>query len=152
MKRSLLIIVLGLAAGGLAHVGWFLSQRPCGSGDLDCQLEWMKTELKLSDQQFARIKAIHEQSSPRLLALAAEVARMRDEYEAFEHERTTSGQVDFLEFAHFVEQRRTVDRECLTSTQRLVADAAREMTVQQRERYLGLLGPVLKVGGNLLLN
>ena len=152
MKRTLLIILLGLAAGGLAHVRWFLAQRACGDGGLDCQLDWMKTELKLSDEQFARIKVIHEQSSPRLLALAAEVAHMREEYDAFEHERTTSGQVDFLEFAHFVEQRRSVDRECLTSTQRLVADAAREMTAQQRERYLGLLGPVLKVGGNLFLN
>jgi hypothetical protein len=112
----------------------------------------MKTDLKLTDERFARIKAIHEESSPRLLALAAEVARMREEYDAFEHERTTSGQIDFLEFAHFVEQRRTVNRECLTSTQRLVADAARVMTAQQRERYLGLLDPVLQVGTHLTID
>jgi Spy/CpxP family protein refolding chaperone len=147
-----LIILLGIAAGVLSHVGWFMSQRPCGANNLDCQLEWMKTELKLSDEQFARIKTIHEKSSPRLLALAAQVVRMRDEYDAFERERTTSGQVDFLEFAHFVEQRRAVDRECLTSTQQLVADATRVMTAQQRARYLGLLGPVLQGTGRSLLN
>ena len=152
MKRTFLVLFLGLSAGLLAHLGWFLSQRPCGSTDLDCQLEWMKTELKLSDEQFARIKVIHEQSSPRLLALAAQVARMRDEYDAFERERTTLGQVDFLEFAHFVEKRRSVDRECLTSTQRLVADAAQVMTAQQRERYLGLLGPVLQAGSPVTVN
>jgi hypothetical protein len=152
MKRTLLILFLGLTTGSLAHLGWFLSQRPCGSDDLNCQLDWMKTELKLSDAQFARIKLIHEESSPRLMALAAQVARMRDEYAAFERERTTSGQVDFLEFAHFVEQRRAVDRECLTSTQRLVADAAQVMTVQQRERYLGLLGPVLQTNSPALVN
>jgi hypothetical protein len=112
----------------------------------------MKTELKLTDRQFARIKAIHEQSSPRLLALAAQVARMREEYDAFEHERTTSGQVDFLEFAHFVEQRRVVDRECLFSTRQLVADAAGVMTDKQRARYLGLLGPVFKGDDPALLN
>lgn len=147
-----MIILLGIAAGVLSHVGWFMSQRPCGANNLDCQLEWMKTELKLSDEQFARIKTIHEKSSPRLLALAAQVVRMRDEYDAFERERTTSGQVDFLEFAHFVEQRRAVDRECLTSTQQLVADATRVMTAQQRARYLGLLGPVLQGTGRSLLN
>jgi len=147
-----LIILLGIAAGVLSHVGWFMSQRPCGANNLDCQLEWMKTELKLSDEQFARIKTIHEKSSPRLLALAAQVVRMRDEYDAFERERTTSGQVDFLEFAHFVEQRRAVDRECLTSTQQLVGDATRVMTAQQRARYLGLLGPVLQGTGRSLLN
>jgi hypothetical protein len=152
MKRTLLILFLGLSAGLLAHLGWFLSLRPCGSNGLDCQLEWMKTELKLSDEQFVRIKAIHEQSSPRLLALAAQVARMREEYDAFERERTASGQVDFLEFAQFVEKRRAVDRECLTSTQRLVADASHVMTAQQRRQYLGLLGPVLKAGTPLIVN
>jgi Spy/CpxP family protein refolding chaperone len=152
MKRTLLIVLLGLTASVLAHVGWFVSQQPCRTNGLDCQLQWMKTELKLTDEQFARIKAIHEQSSPRLLALAAQVARMRTEYDAFEHERTTSGQIDFLEFAHFVEQRRAVNRECLTSTQRLVADAARVMTAQQRERYLGLLGPVLQTGTHLTID
>jgi hypothetical protein len=152
MKRSLLIVLLGLTAGVLAHIGCFVSQRPCRTNDLGCQLQWMRTELKLSDEQFARIKAIHEESSPRLLELAAQVARMRKEYDAFEHERTTSGQVDFLEFAHFVEQRRAVNRECLISTQHLVADAARVMTAQQREQYLGLLGPVLKSGADLIIN
>ncbi len=152
MKHATLIILLGVAAGVATHIGWFWAQRPCTGANLECQLEWMKAELKLTDAQFARIKAIHEQSSPRLLALAAQVARMREEYDSFEHERTTSGQVDFLEFAHFVEQRRAVDRECLFSTRQLVADAADVMTEKQRARYLGLLGPVLRADKNPLLN
>ena len=152
MKHFFLVISLGLASGLLAHLGWYVAERPCESNNLNCQLEWMKSELNLSDQQFARIKSIHEDSSPRLLALAAQVSRMREEYIAFERQRTTSGQVDFLEFAHFVEQRRAVDRECLTSTRQLVADAAKVMTAQQRERYLTLLSPVLKTGDRLFLN
>jgi len=152
MKHTTLIVLLGLAAGAFTHVGWYLAQRPCSGSNLQCQLQWMKTELKLSDAQFARIKTIHEESSPRLLALAAQVARMRGEYEEFEHERTTSGQVDFLEFAHFVEQRRAVDRECLVSTRQLVADAAGVMTKTQRARYLGLLGPLLKADDHSFLN
>jgi hypothetical protein len=152
MKHTVFVVLLGLTSAVLAHTGWFVLQQPCRSNGLDCQLQWMKTELKLSDEQFARIKAIHEESSPRLLALAAQVSRMRDEYDAFEHERATSGQIDFLEFAHFVEHRRAVNRECLTSTQHLVADAARVMTARQREQYLGLLGPVLQAGTPLIIN
>ncbi len=152
MKRALAVILLGLAAGLLAHAGWFMWQRPCQGDSPDCQLQWLKTELKLSDEQFARIKSIHERSSPRLLELAAQVARMRVEYDDFERERTTSGQVDFLEFAHFVEQRRVVDRECLTSTRQLVADAANVMTAQQRVRYLTFLGPVLTTDNRTSLN
>ncbi len=152
MKHSLLVIGLGLASGLLAHFGWYAAQRPCEGDNLNCQLEWVKSELNLTDQQFARIKNIHESSSPRLLALAAQVARMREEYDAFERQRTTSGQIDFLEFAHYVDQRRAVDRECLTSTRQLVADAAKVMTLQQRERYLTLLSPVLKTGDRFFLN
>jgi len=152
MKRTLIIVLGGLAAGWMAYEACYLSQRPCSGNSLDCQLEWMKTELKLSDEQFALLQTLHKESSPRLVALASQVARMREEYEAFEHERTTSGQVDFLEFAHFVENRRAVDRECLSSARQLVADASRIMTTQQRARYLGLLGPVLSSGSPPLVN
>jgi hypothetical protein len=34
----------------------------------------------------------------------------------------------------------------------LVADAARVMTAQQREQYLGLLGPVLQTGTHLTID
>ncbi len=152
MRRTFFTIFAGLAAGVLAHVGWYLSQRPCGANDLDCQLEWIKTDLHLSDEQYARIKLIHEESSPRLLALAAQVARMRNEYADFERQRTTVGQIDFLEFARFVEHRRTVDRECLNSTRRLVAETSRVMTAQQRQRYLALLGPVLSTESRAMPN
>lgn len=140
MNRTFLVLLAGLIAGGVAHVGWFRLNRPCQGDQLTCQLAWMRSELKLSDQQFARIRSIHEASSPRLLALAAQVAQMRDEYAAFERQRVTSGQVDFVEFARFVEQRRAIDRECLAATRQLVAAASQTLTPVQRERYLGLLG------------
>ena len=72
------------------------------------------------------------------------MTRLREEYVAFERERTTSGEVDFLEFARFVEQRRSIDRECQASTQQLVAAATGVMTPEQRERYFGLLSPALR--------
>lgn len=144
MKPTFLVIALGVAAATAAHLGWYYAQRPCSGGELACQLAWMKTELKLTDAQFARIKAIHEASSPRLLALASQVARMRDEYAAFERERVTADRVDFVEFARFVDQRRAIDRECLDSTRRLVDATSGVMTPAQREQYLGMLPPALK--------
>jgi hypothetical protein len=145
MKHTFLVLLLGAMAAVGAHFAWFQLHRPCSGNQLDCQLAWMKAELKLTDAQFARIKAIHEASSPRLLALAAQVARMRDEYAAFERTRVTTDRVDFVEFALFVEQRRAIDRECLASTRRLVNAASDVMTPLQRERYLGLLAPNLKI-------
>jgi uncharacterized membrane protein len=146
MIRALLVLVTGIAAGIAAHVAWFQSHRPCNGDQLTCQLDWMRAELKLNEDQFARIRAIHEASSPRLFALAAQVAQMRDEYAAFEHERLSDGEVDFVEFARYVEQRRTVDRECLAATRQLVAASSQTLSPTQRQRYLGLVGPALQTG------
>jgi hypothetical protein len=147
MKRLPLVVAAGLAGGVLAHFAWFGLHRPAGGADLDSQLAWMQQTLQLTPEQFTRIKALHEQSSPRLLALAAQVARMREEFAAFEQERRTTGQIDFLDFARFVEQRRTVDRECAESTRRLILAASEVMNPQQREAYLAFLDPALRNPG-----
>lgn len=144
MKHTFFVLALGLAAATAAHLAWYYGNRPCAGNELECQLAWMKAELKLTDAQFARIKALHEASSPRLLALAAQVAQLRDEYAAFERDRLTTDRVDFVEFARFVGQQRAIDRECLDSTRRLVAATSGVMTPLQREHYLGLLPPDLK--------
>jgi len=135
MKRTLFVFLLGLAGGLLAHNAWFLAHRPDNASGLDAQLAWMKSSLHLTDQQFDRIKVLHAQSSPQLQALATQVARMRAEFAAFENTRRATGEVDFLEFARFVEQRRVVDRECAESTRRLIVAAVSVMTQQQRDQY-----------------
>jgi hypothetical protein len=139
MNRTLLVLLLGLAVGTATHTIYFRLHRPAGLESLDGQLVWIKSELNLTDAQFARIRELHEASSPRLRALAADVARMRAEFAAFENTRRTSDQVDFIEFAQFVETRRNINRQCLESTRQLVLASAGVMTPQQRAHYLGLV-------------
>ena len=139
MNRTALILVVGLLVGAGAHIVYFNFHRPVGLDSLDGQLTWMKEELNLSDEQFARIKDLHEESSPRLRALAADVARMQAEFAAFENTRRTSDRVDFIEFAQFVETRRNINRQCQESTRQLVLASAGLMTPQQRSHYLGLV-------------
>lgn len=147
MKRTLLALVLGLTGGLFAHFLWFNTHRPATGADLDTQLAWMKQDLQLNDEQLARIKSLHEQVSPRLLALSSQLSKVQHEFAAFEKERQSVGQVDFLEFARYVELRRQLDRECADSTRRLVSDAAQVMTSEQRQQYLKLLDPALKKSG-----
>ncbi len=144
MTRTLLIVFLGMAVGLGAHFGWVSHRQPAQADDLAAQLAWMKTNLGLDGEQLARIRALHEHSAPQLLALARQVVDMKQELAAFERERRTTGRIDFLEFAKFVEQRRELNRACLDSTRRLVAASAGLMTVAQREQYLTMLGPVRK--------
>jgi hypothetical protein len=147
MKRLPLVLTAGLVCGLVAHLAWFRLHRPIEAADLGSQLEWMQRTLQLSPEQYARIKTLHEQSSPRLLALAAQVARMQSEFAAFEQERRTTGQIDFLDFARYVEQRRAVDRECAESTRRLIVAASEVMNPQQRLAYFAFLDPALKTPG-----
>jgi hypothetical protein len=132
MKRGVLVLLLGLAVGIGVHLVYFRIHRPSDANTLDGQLSWMKSELQLSDDQFARIKELHQASSPRLRALATQVAQMQSEFAAFENTRRTADKVDFIEFAQFVQVRRSIDRECLDSTRTLVLAAAGEMNPSQR--------------------
>lgn len=139
MSRALIIVLLGLAIGVGAHMAYFQLYRPAGLDSLDGQLVWMKEELKLSETQFAQIKELHEASSPRLRALAADVARMQSEFAAFENTRRTLDRVDFIEFAQFVETRRNINQQCLESTRQLVLASAGVMNPEQRVHYLGMV-------------
>ena len=144
MKRVLQVLAVGIGCGVLAHVAWYGARRPAGGTEPELQLAWMQQALQLTPEQFGRIKALHERSSPRLLALATQVAQMRGEFTAFEQERQTKGQIDFLEFARFVDHRRAVDRECAESTRQLIVAASEVMDPRQRAAYLALLDPAVK--------
>lgn len=142
MNRATAILLLGLLVGLGVHFGYYQLHRSSGLDSVEGQLAWMKHELNLTDQQFTQIKELHLSSSPRLRALAAEVVRMKAEFEAFEHTRRTSDRVDFIEFAQFVETRRNINRECLESTRQLVRATADVMTPEQRAQYLGIVAAI----------
>ncbi len=139
MRHAIFIPLLGVVVGLAAHFAYFRLNEPAATDSLDGQLAWMKTELQLTDLQYARIKELHQASSPRLRAMAVQVAQLQAEFAEFEKIRRTSDRVDFLEFARFVETRRLISRECIDSTRQLVQAAAGIMTEPQRRRYIQLV-------------
>jgi hypothetical protein len=151
MRRTLLNLALGLAVGLGVHFTYYRLHQPVPTDTLDGQLAWMRTELQLNDAQFARIKEIHQASGPHLRAIAAQLAGLQAEFRAFELSRRTTDQVDFLEFARYVELRRHVNSESQDSTHRLVLAAAGVMTPEQRQRYIRLVAAV-EPPASLILN
>jgi len=149
MNRTLLILLLGLVVGTGTHLAYYRLHEPA-TDSLDSQLAWMKTELKLNEAQFSRIKELHQVSSPRLHALADQVAQLQTEFAAFEETRRTSDRVDFVEFARFVEARREINRECLDSTRQLVLATAEVMTPRQRQLYIRLVATAEPLAQSLL--
>ncbi len=150
MKRTFLTLALGLAAGIGAHVAYFRQHEPVSTDTLEGQLAWMKSELHLTEPQFARIRELHQASHPRLQAMAAQVALMQSEFAEFERTRRATDRVDFLEFARFVESRRDLNRACLDSTKQLVLASAEVMDPEQRARYLHLVTSAEPLVGALL--
>jgi hypothetical protein len=142
MRRTLLILALGLAVGVCVHFTYYGMHQPAPTDTLDGQLAWMRTELQLTDAQFARIKEVHQASGPHLRALASQLAGLQAEFRAFEHSRRTTDQVDFIEFARYVDLRRHVSNESQDSTHRLVLAATAVMTPEQRQRYIRLVAAV----------
>jgi hypothetical protein len=139
MKRILLTLTLGLAAGIGSYFVYCRANEPTSRDTLENQLAWMKSELELTDSQFARIQELHRASHPQLQAMAAQVILMQAEFAEFEKARRTTDRVDFLEFARFVENRRNLNQACIDSTRRLVRASAEVMNPQQREQYLHLV-------------
>lgn len=150
MKRPVLTLLLGLAVGTATHLAYFQHREPIGTDTLDGQLAWMRTELNLTDKQFARIKELHQASHPRLQIMAAQVALMQAEFTEFERTRQTSDRVDFLEFARFVESRRDLNRRCVDTTRQLVLASAEVMTPEQRRQYVRLVPTAEPLVGSLL--
>lgn len=144
MKHVVLVVLLGAVAGLISHVLWFSARRPAVIDSPESALAWLQQDLQLNPAQFARVKAVHESSGPQLQELAERAARLRAEFAAFERQRETAGEIDFLAFAQFVEQQRAFDRVCLESTRRVLTAAAEEMDAHQRERYLDRFGPLLR--------
>ena len=144
--KAVSVLLLGLAVGVATHLAYYRLHREPQAGSLDGELAWMKADLHLSDAQFARIRELHEASSPRLQALGAEVAQMQAEFAGFENTRRASDRIDFIEFARFVQLRREIDRQCRESTRALVLASSSEMTPVQRQRYFGILAPTGSLG------
>lgn len=139
MKRTLLTIALGLAVGLGTHVAYFQLHRSATTDSLEDRLAWMKSELKLTDAQFARVREIHQASGPRLRAIADRAAGLQAEFFTFEQARRAEDRVDFLEFARYVELRRRLSSESRDSTRQLVLAATAVMTPEQRQRYIELV-------------
>jgi hypothetical protein len=139
MNRTILFLLLGLGAGLTAHFSYLRLHAVPPTDSLEGQLAWMRSELELSDVQFAQIKQLHEASSPRLHAMTVQVSQLQAELTAFEQTRRNSDRVDFLEFARFVEARRQLNAACRDSTQQLVMASAEIMNPRQRERYIQLV-------------
>jgi hypothetical protein len=82
--------------------------------------------------------------------MAAQVAKMQNEFKEFEQAHQSTDRVDLQELARFVESRRSLNRECFDSTCRLILASAEIMTPDQRQRYINIVADSGPLVGSLL--
>ena len=152
MKRTVIALTLGLLCGVCAHLAWFGLRHPQPIGDFDSQLVWMKKDLHLNSSQLAHIRSLHEQSKPRMVALAREVARMRREFEVIEDHRQKEGMIDFLKVSRVAVEQRVIGNQCMESARELVAATAAILNPRQRDQYLSLLSPAMQAAAGGAFN
>ncbi|HUC85168.1 MAG TPA: periplasmic heavy metal sensor [Candidatus Acidoferrales bacterium] len=85
MNRSLVILVGALALGTAIFAGSFVTARhatvACCTKPAD-DLDWLRTEFKLSDAEMARVRALHEGYRPKCAEMCARIAEKKRELDA----------------------------------------------------------------------
>ena len=119
MKRWFAIAAL-LVAGALAGRAVYSAARPVS--EQACTMEWLSEELKLSEDQAARIERLHAQSNGPL-------QKLRSEYAQCDKARAGGARVA-----------------CENATQQLIDQVSAELNPEQRAKYLNLVAPCARGG------
>ncbi|MDQ8202267.1 hypothetical protein [Pelagicoccus sp. SDUM812003] len=140
MWKTLTVVLAGLACGIGAHFGYFNAYAPeCSIVADSCEMEWLRDELDLSEEQYARVTRLHSDREKQIRALSKKVRELELILAEFEAERVREGYVDFLEIQNYLEAKRKLDEACEKSTNDLIASVVDVMNVEQRKRYFSIV-------------
>lgn len=138
--KSLLVIVLGLSLGVSAHLAYFnaysTGMRVTSGAD---KMEWLRVELDLTEEQFARITRLHQDRAGEIRTLSRKVRDLELMLAELEAERVNEGYVDYLEIRKYMQAKRKLDEACLKSTNELIASVGDVMDLEQRRRYFSIV-------------
>ncbi|WP_309023656.1 hypothetical protein [Pelagicoccus sp. SDUM812002] len=102
-------------------------------------MEWLRSELDLSEEQFARITRLHGDREREIRTLSRKVRDLELLLAELEAERVTNGYVDYLEIRNYLKAKRKLDEACVKSTSDLIASVGDVMNVDQRKRYFSIV-------------
>ncbi len=128
--------VIGLVALAAGCISYFCFLRPTTTETDDDSLVWLRTEFKLSDKTFARVKAMHDSYEG---VCAAHCEAIADSRRALERLRSAGASPSEIDAA--MKQVEKVDAECKASTEKHVEEIAAAIGGREGERYLSIVLP-----------
>ncbi|SKA85226.1 Heavy-metal resistance [Prosthecobacter debontii] len=145
MKRGFLILLTALLVG---IVGYFVTRQPCceasgegmathDGGSLLPELKWLHHELKLTDEQFAKVKERHLAYRPTCEALCMKVAASQKKVQTL----AQAGNIAAPELSAALEEQAAVRAECQKAMLKHLHETAAVMSPDQAKHYLDIMLP-----------
>lgn len=135
MKRAMLIIVAGLLLAGVAYGCLYMTrtaQARRANAAAHPELVWLKREFGLSQQEFARIRNLHEAYLPDCARMCAKIEAANTELEALV---LKTNQIT-LEISEKLSDIGRIRQECQTRMLSHFYAVSRSMPEEQGRRYL----------------
>lgn len=137
MKKSGTILLAGLAAGLIAYACLYFhgTGRTNRASGIAPELAWLKTEFRLSDEQFARVAQLHAAYRP----TCAEMCRRIDEQNSALQVLLAATNHVTLEIQTALAAAARVRTECQAAMLAHVYEVSRAMPPEQARRYLAFM-------------
>lgn len=145
MKRGIIILVAALVVGIASYV---ITRQQCccavgatsSSHDgtsLLPELEWLHDELKLTDEQFTKVQALHLAYKPTCEALCVKIAAAHRKVQSL----ADGGDITSAEFTAALQAQATVRVECQQAMLKHLHETAAVMSPEQARQYLAAMVP-----------
>jgi hypothetical protein len=132
MKKPLLILVAGLALAFAAYAGLFLARTAPIHADAPDDLLWLRQEFSLTDQEFARIRELHEGYLPDCAAMCAQIAAANRDLEQL----VLSTNAVTPQISEKLAEIGRIRQECQTRMLKHFYSVSQAMPSEQGRRYL----------------
>lgn len=143
MKKGALLLVVAMVAGMAAfgvtrwHKGTVDSHHTGVALDAMPELAWLRTELQLTDEQFAKVKALHAAYRPKCVEMCRRISEAHEKIESF----AEAHRVITPEYKTALKEHADIHVECQEEMLRHLYRTAAMLNEDQAKRYLEAMLP-----------
>jgi hypothetical protein len=143
MKKGALLLLVAMVAGMAAFcvMRWHKGEgHSHGSGvvlDAMPELAWLRTELRLSDEQFAKVKELHAAYRPKCVEMCRRISEAHGRIEAL----ASANRVITPDYQAALKEHAEIHVECQEAMLKHLYETAGTLREDQAKRYLEAMLP-----------
>lgn len=143
MKKPLIVLIIAVTAGVVAFFTMRKHEESAHSHNsgsvLDAmpELEWLRSDLKLSEAQFAKVKALHVAYRPACVQMCRRIAEAHERIDKLGNENKSLTP----EFQAALKEHADIHLECQEAMLRHLYETAATLNPDQAARYLKTMLP-----------